>query len=352
MADTLDTSLEGSLKNVPGLSEYLAMKQYLARQAQDQRQQGLQQQFDQERQALPADAPPEAFSRLGLKYTQDPKTILQYGMASEDRKAALAQKADAVEKMYNFKIDNMNATLDATLRRITNEEHKTELKNAVDVQKNELTKMKNDILRELGVEKNNKPDKPPSGYRATAEGTLEAIPGGPADLKQQGQFNQDTSSLNESLNSMDRLAQEANAIKEHPGLGGITGVRGIVPNIPGTAPANAQARLDTLKSQVAFGVLQNMRNNSKTGGALGQVSNIEEKMLQDNLAGLGRAQSKEEYQKALQRIIDYTEGAKDRLRKAYNMKHGGSSPQTPQGVDPRVWAVMTPQEKALWQSPQ
>jgi hypothetical protein len=124
------------------------------------------------------------------------------------------------------------------------------------------------------------------------------------------------------MNSMDRLASEANAIKEHPGLEGITGIRGAIPNIPGTAAANAQARLDTLKSQVAFGVLQNMRNNSKSGGALGQVSNIEEKMLQDNLAGLSKSQSAPEYRAALQRIIDYTSGAKDRLRAAYNLKHG------------------------------
>jgi len=343
MADTLDTSLEGSLKNVPGLSEYLAMKQYLARQARDEQQQGQQQQFIQERSALGPNATPQELIGVASRYAS-PTDLLHYGQASLDRQEATKARLLQSHELAQYRIDNLQRQRDADAARVRSDEGKK----AIDEwYKGEILKLKA-YQQSLGV-------KPPSGYRTTTEGNLEAIPGGPADLKQQGQFNQDTSSLNESLNSMDRLAQEANAIKEHPGLGGITGVRGIVPNIPGTAPANAQARLDTLKSQVAFGVLQNMRNNSKTGGALGQVSNVEEKMLQDNLAGLGRAQSKEEYQKALQRIIDYTEGAKDRLRKAYNMKHGGSSPQsspTPQGVDPRVWAVMTPQEKALWQSPQ
>lgn len=164
--------------------------------------------------------------------------------------------------------------------------------------------------------------KVPMGYRETGDGNLEAIPGGPADTKIQGVLNQDTQALNDSVNNMDRLATVANKLKSHPGLSGITGIRGKIPTIPGTDAANAQAELETLKSQVGFGVLQNMRNNSKTGGALGQISDKEEKLLQDNLAALSQSQSTEEFQKNLQNVIDYTESAKDRLRSAYNMKHG------------------------------
>jgi len=167
----------------------------------------------------------------------------------------------------------------------------------------------------------------PAGYRKTATG-LEPIPGGPADTKIQGQLNQDTAMLGESMNSMDRLAAEANRLKEHPGLDKATGLMSAVPlaggflTVPGTDAANFKSGLGTLKSQVAFGTLQNMRNNSKTGGALGQVSNIEEKMLMDNLASLDTAQSPEEYRKRLDTIINYTSEAKDRLRGAYNIKHG------------------------------
>ena len=65
-----------------------------------------------------------------------------------------------------------------------------------------------------------------------------------------------------------------------------------------------------------------MRNNSKSGGSLGQVSDFENKLLQANLASLDRAQSEPEFRAALEKIVKYTEEAKGRLRNAYNMKHG------------------------------
>lgn len=163
--------------------------------------------------------------------------------------------------------------------------------------------------------------KVPQGYRPTADGNLQAIPGGPADLKQQGVFNQDTSALASSTASMDRLATAANEALTHPGLAGITGLRGAIPNIPGTEAADAAALLNTLKSQVSFGVLQDMRNNSKTGGALGQVSDAEGKRLEANLAALEKAQSLDQMKTSLKKIIDYSQQAKDRLASAYNARH-------------------------------
>jgi hypothetical protein len=169
--------------------------------------------------------------------------------------------------------------------------------------------------------------KPPPGYRATVNGNLEAIPGGPADTKLQGVLNSDTGMLQNSMSSFDRLEQSANETLNHPGLSGITGLRGAIPNIPGTAAADAQAKLNTLKSQVGFGVLQDMRNNSKTGGALGSVSDAEGKRLEANLAALENAQSEKQMKDSLRKIIDYSEQAKDRLRSAYNLKHGARQVQ-------------------------
>lgn len=168
----------------------------------------------------------------------------------------------------------------------------------------------------------------PQGYEKTQTG-LRPISGGPADLKQQGMLNQDTSMLNNATNSMDRLEMAANELLTHPGLPGITGLRGAIPNIPGTAPADAQAKLEQLKSQVGFSVLQEMRNNSKTGGALGNVSDKETALLQSNLAALSNAQSYEQFQKSLRDIVAYTNGAKERLRAAYNMKHSAGAPSRP-----------------------
>jgi len=207
------------------------------------------------------------------------------------------------------------------------------------------------VQREIaGMRTNAQATKPPPGYRSSAAGDLEAIPGGPADVKLQGQFNQDTGALNSMQSDMDRLAAEANRLKEHPGLSKATGAMGWVPGvggtltIPGTDAANFKAGLQTLQSQVAFGVLQNMRNNSKTGGALGQVSDKEGQLLAANLAAIDRAQSPEEFRNALDRIITYTDGAKDRLRSAYNMKHGDQVPQR-RSTDKPAAGKLTPQEQ-------
>lgn len=164
--------------------------------------------------------------------------------------------------------------------------------------------------------------KVPAGYRTSPDGNLAAIPGGPADLKLQGVLNQDTQSLTSSTAAMDRLATAANEALNHPGLAGTAGLRGAIPNIPGSNAADAAALLNTLKSQVAFGVLQDMRNNSKTGGALGSVSDAEGKRLEANLAALEKSQSVDQLKTSLQKIVEYTTGAKDRLRGAYNLKHG------------------------------
>jgi hypothetical protein len=172
--------------------------------------------------------------------------------------------------------------------------------------------------------------KAPAGYVWGPNGpdgvpTLIAAKGGPADLKMAGALNQDTQALTGATSSFDRLATAANEVLNHPGLKGITGIRGKIPNAPGSEAANAEALLGTLKSQVGFGVLQDMRNNSKTGGALGSVSDAEGKRLEANLAALDKSQSLEQFQANLKKIIEYSEGAKGRLREAYNLKHGQGS---------------------------
>lgn len=169
-------------------------------------------------------------------------------------------------------------------------------------------------------------NKPPPGYAWGPAGpdgqpTMQPIKGGPADLKIAGQLNVDTNTLNGSISNLDRLAAAANQVMTHPGLAGITGWRGAVPNVPGTDAADAEALLKTLKSQVGFGVLQDMRNSSKTGGALGNVSDKEVQFLQANLAALEKAQSLQQFKDSLAKIVSYTEDAKDRMREAYNMKH-------------------------------
>lgn len=135
--------------------------------------------------------------------------------------------------------------------------------------------------------------------------------------------------INNSIANLDRLRDEAQAILDDPALGKITGFVGMIPNIPGGSAANVEARLETLKSQIGFRVLQDMRDASKTGGALGQVSNIENVLLQQNIAALSQAQSPEAFRRSLRQIIDYTTGAKERLRDGYVRTYGSAPPTAP-----------------------
>jgi hypothetical protein len=124
-------------------------------------------------------------------------------------------------------------------------------------------------------------------------------------------------SLDASTAELDRLQKAARDIYDSPGLKGVTGVRGVFPNWPGGDAANAEAKLETLKSQIGFRVLQTMRDMSKTGGALGQVSDRENIMLQNNLAALGKAQSYDEFRRSLSDIMQFVDDTKARLAGAY-----------------------------------
>ncbi|MGB1270302.1 MAG: hypothetical protein ACPG45_11255 [Flavobacteriaceae bacterium] len=63
-----------------------------------------------------------------------------------------------------------------------------------------------------------------------------------------------------------------------------------------------QTKITTLQSTLAFDRLQKMRDESKTGGALGQVSNIELQLLQSALTALDPIVGKEEFTKQLEKV--------------------------------------------------
>ena len=174
----------------------------------------------------------------------------------------------------------------------------------------------------------------PSGYERAPDGNLRPIKGGPADFKQQGMYNADTATMQSSFSDLDRLATSANELMAHKGLEGITGIRGSFPNMPGGQAADAEAKLNTLKSQVAFGVLQAMRNASKTGGALGNVSDAEGRRLEANLAALEKAQSIDQFKESLGKIVQFANTAKDNLGNAYQMKYNGREGMQPSPAAP------------------
>jgi len=82
-----------------------------------------------------------------------------------------------------------------------------------------------------------------------------------------------------------------NTVKEASGLTGevYPVFYDVAKFIPTTNARQLSNRVDTLKSSLAFDRLQKMRDESKTGGALGNVSNVELGLLGSNLAALDPA---------------------------------------------------------------
>lgn len=251
-----------------------------------------------------------------------------------DYSRPMIQLADG-RKGYYGKNDPMNV-YDAEGNRLSTliadvESHNRSQDRAYQLQKRQMDLETEKLQQQRLQQEINGAGRAPAGYRYTADGGMEAIPGGPADVKAQGKFNQDIASMNATESAMNELAQQANALKEHGGLDAAVGWQSMFPTMPGSKAANAEALLETLRSKTAFGTLQAMRDASKTGGALGAVSEKELKLLESNLAALSKAQSPEQFRQQLDAIVKYAEGAKGRTREAFNMTHSGRATQQQQG---------------------
>lgn len=92
--------------------------------------------------------------------------------------------------------------------------------------------------------------------------------------------------------------------------------------IPGTKASDLASNLSTIKADSAFSTLQEMRNNSPTGGALGSVTENELKLLANSRAALDQSQSKEQLAKNLKRYKEVRSQAFERTAEAFKQDFG------------------------------
>ena len=166
----------------------------------------------------------------------------------------------------------------------------------------------------------------PAGYRMNTQGTLEAIPGGPTTTglapkeiqKRNADFPAAKAAIDGYETKADNFVKDLQALRDHPGLSQITGfVAGRVPALTAEGRA-AQALYDKIVAKGGFQALQDLRAASKTGGALGNVSNQEGKQLVQSFAAIDRKQDAPDVQAALDQAIADVEGSKTRMREAYD----------------------------------
>lgn len=168
--------------------------------------------------------------------------------------------------------------------------------------------------------------KPPSGYRYTRDGNLEAVPGGPAAAKvatskaKAEALIRGTTTTAENVLAAIARAKQLSDPKQSFGTTGAIGA--IAKNIPGNAAHDLSAAIDTIVANIGFDRLQEMRNSSPTGGALGAVTERELSMLQAVITSLRQSQSNDQFRQNLQRVEAQYKRMLNALNEAYAEDYG------------------------------
>jgi hypothetical protein len=126
-----------------------------------------------------------------------------------------------------------------------------------------------------------------------------------------------------NINSViDKSIEESGVLTA--GMGGA-----VMRNWPGSGAVDLAENLKTIEADAAFTRLQEMRDNSKTGGALGQVSERELGLLSAARAALSVEQSPAQLRENLLRYKSVRQTALDNVKRAFIEDYG----YTPDGLE-------------------
>lgn len=142
----------------------------------------------------------------------------------------------------------------------------------------------------------------PQGYMAVPDGRggyhLARLPGHPDEAKELRRRESAARTGKTVIQDLERTLS----------IGGKAGVFGppaiVTRNIPGTSTYTAEKMIQSALSNVGFDALQEMRQNSPTGGALGNVSDHEVTRLQQTLGSLDVTQPAPIVRDNIKRIIN------------------------------------------------
>lgn len=142
-----------------------------------------------------------------------------------------------------------------------------------------------------------------------------------------------------ALNALERQQEivgqdidKAIAAADEGGVSGLfsTGFLGdLTKAVAGTPAYDLAQTLLTIQANVGFDRLQEMRNNSPTGGALGAISDKETALLQAVNGALAQGQSKDQFKANLQRIRDLQAEVLAERKAAFEQDFGGASQPAP-----------------------
>ena len=170
-----------------------------------------------------------------------------------------------------------------------------------------------------------------------------------ADIAQQKQDLKDAATLEQQTKAaemafgragivLDKAQQAFNMVN-----GRTAGPLGVaMQSVPGTDAADMAGLIETIKSNLATSELQKIRDASKTGGALGNVSNKDVTLLESAVASLSQKQSPEMLRKNLGEVIRlYTKIQQDAGIKIGQVPTAQAQPQqSAPAVSTQGWSLV------------
>ena len=191
----------------------------------------------------------------------------------------------------------------------------------------------------------------PTGYEKTPQGTLQAVPGGPADptvkaaqvraeAEAKGSVDREKSfpkardaisTLDKKHASLNEVIDEA-IVKTSSFSAGFPGV--YLSKLPATEAADLKRTLETIKANLGFDALQEMRANSPTGGALGQVAVQELVALQATLRSLEQDQSPEQLKANLSKVKEILAQNRAARQAAFQQDYADMLPKAAPAASP------------------
>jgi hypothetical protein len=170
---------------------------------------------------------------------------------------------------------------------------------------------------------------PPAGFALEYDesgrpSSMVPIPGSPAALEaEQARIAAESKAANAQRGGdivIQDIQRASKLIENAPWYNPAAGIgSGVLANVRGSNAVNLQALTDTIKANVGFDRLTQMRAESPTGGALGAISDTEMRLLTSTLGSLEQSQSEAQLLENL-----------DRLNKVYNeIVHGKGAADKP-----------------------
>jgi hypothetical protein len=136
--------------------------------------------------------------------------------------------------------------------------------------------------------------------------------------------NRDFAAAEAMFSSNENIADVGQKAQRQAGESLTTGVFGaILAKLkPGSNAADMQANLDTLTADAAFSSLQTMRDNSKTGGALGAISERELTLLGASQRSLAASQSPEQLKTNIAAYLKLRTESMARVKAGFAKEYG------------------------------